>query len=81
MDAEELSRRIALAPAHQSISNRLRKAGFSPLEINLLREAHGKDLPVDPAALARAIKGAPITLTGFVRYQLGDGIEKPVEEA
>ncbi|MGZ6039050.1 MAG: NAD(P)/FAD-dependent oxidoreductase, partial [Phenylobacterium sp.] len=31
---------------------------------NLLREAHGKDLPSDPAALATAIKGAPLTLTG-----------------
>ena len=25
--------------------------------------------------------GAPIAIKGFVRYQLGDGIEKPAEEA
>jgi predicted flavoprotein YhiN len=35
------------------------------LEINLLREAHGKDLPSDPAALAAAIKGAPLQLTAI----------------
>ena len=43
---------------------------------------------IDPSkTVAQAVKeaektvGAPIALTGFVRYQLGDGIEKPVEEA
>jgi elongation factor Ts len=42
---------------------------------------------IDPTkTVAQAVKeaektvGAPIMLTGFVRYQLGDGIEKPVEE-
>ena len=42
---------------------------------------------IDPSkTVAQAVKeaektiGAPITLKGFVRYQLGDGIEKPAEE-
>jgi len=42
---------------------------------------------IDPSkSVAVAVKeaektvGAPIVLKGFVRYQLGDGIEKPVEE-
>ena len=42
----------------------------------------------DPSkSVAQAVKeaektvGAPITLKGFVRYALGEGIEKPVEEA
>jgi len=42
---------------------------------------------IDPTkTVAQAVKeaektvGAPITLKGFVRYQLGDGIEKPAEE-
>ncbi len=42
---------------------------------------------IDPSkSVAQAVKeaektvGAPITLKGFVRYQLGDGIEKPTEE-
>ncbi len=48
-----------------SSSTLLRKAlKLSPVEVNLLREAHGKDLPVQPAALAAAIKAAPIRLTG-----------------
>jgi uncharacterized flavoprotein (TIGR03862 family) len=62
--AEELAAKLALQPAHQSAANRLRKAlHLTPLETNILREAHGKDLPSDPAALAQAIKGAPLTLT------------------
>jgi len=64
--AAQLAGRIAQAPANQSVANRLRKAvHLTPLETNLLREAHGKDLPSDPGALATAIKGAPITLTGI----------------
>ena len=42
---------------------------------------------IDPSkSVAQAVKeaektvGAPITLKGIVRYQLGDGIEKPAEE-
>jgi len=63
LKAPALAARIALAPADQSVSNRLRKAlHMTPLETNLLREAHGKDLPSDPEALAQAIKGAPLTL-------------------
>ncbi|HEY3950865.1 TIGR03862 family flavoprotein [Phenylobacterium sp.] len=61
----ELAQRIAATPAGQSLSNRLRKAGLSPVEIGLLREAHGKDLPPDPTALAKAIKGAPLTLAAM----------------
>ena len=41
----------------------------------------------DPAkSVAQAVKeaektvGAPIAITGFVRYALGEGIEKPTEE-
>jgi uncharacterized flavoprotein (TIGR03862 family) len=63
--AEELAAKLGVQPANQSLANRLRKAlHLTPLETNLLREAHGKDLPTDPAALATAIKGAPLTLTG-----------------
>jgi uncharacterized flavoprotein (TIGR03862 family) len=52
--------------AGQSVSNHLRKAlAFSPIETNLLREAHGKALPAGPAALAAAIKAAPLRITGI----------------
>ena len=62
---EELTAKLAQQPPDQSAANRLRKAvRLTPLETNLLREAHGKDLPADPAALAAAIKGAPLQLVG-----------------
>jgi predicted flavoprotein YhiN len=32
--------------------------------VNLLREAHGLELPTGHSAMARAIKAAPLTLTG-----------------
>jgi uncharacterized flavoprotein (TIGR03862 family) len=60
----ELAARVSATPAGQSAANRLRKAGLSPVEINLLREAGGKDLPGDPAALAKAIKGVRLALNG-----------------
>lgn len=64
--AEELAAKLSVQPANQSAANRLRKAlHLTPLETNLLREAHGKDLPAEPAALAAAIKGAPLTLTAI----------------
>ena len=64
--ADQLAAKIARQPADQSTANRLRKAlHLTPLETNLLREAHGKDLPADPAAMATAIKGAPLTLTAM----------------
>jgi len=66
MRAPDLAARIAQQPAHQSLANRLRKAiRLTPLESSLLREAHGKALPAEPAALAAAIKGAPLTFTGI----------------
>jgi uncharacterized flavoprotein (TIGR03862 family) len=61
--ASDLQARIAQAPSGQTVANRLRKSlHMTPLETNLLREAHGKDLPHDPETLAAIIKGAPLTL-------------------
>jgi len=60
---EALQSKLAQQPANQSAANRLRKAvHLTPLETNLLREAHGRELSSDPAALAKAIKGAPLRL-------------------
>ena len=62
---ETLERRLHAPRGGQSLANFLRKAvKLSPVEVNLLREAHGLDLPAEPAALAAAIKAAPIVLTG-----------------
>ncbi|HEX2801704.1 MAG TPA: TIGR03862 family flavoprotein, partial [Phenylobacterium sp.] len=61
----QLTARLAIPRAGQSTANFLRKAGhLSPVEINLLREAHGVALALTAGGLARAIKAAPLTLTG-----------------
>lgn len=63
---EDLAARLAQQPSHQSAANRLRKGvHLTPLETNLLREAHGKDLPGEPLALAASIKGVPLRLVAI----------------
>lgn len=65
MTTADVAARLDRPRGAQSLANHLRKAlKLSPVETNLLREAHGKDLPSAPAALAAAIKAAPIRLTG-----------------
>jgi len=64
LPVESLERRLRAPRGGQSLANFLRKAvKLSPVEVNLLREAHGLDLPAEPALLAAAIKAAPILLT------------------
>jgi uncharacterized flavoprotein (TIGR03862 family) len=65
MSLAQLTARLSRPRGGQSLSSWLRKAAhLSPVEIGLLREAHGVALPVAPDALATAIKAAPIVLTG-----------------
>jgi uncharacterized flavoprotein (TIGR03862 family) len=62
----QLTARLAIARGGQSMTNFLRKAAhLSPVEINLLRESHGVELALTAGGLARAIKAAPIRLTGI----------------
>ena len=73
---EALAARLDRARPGDTLSNRLRKAlRLSPLEIALLREAFGSDLPRDPAALAASLKSAPLTLTGHA------GLERAISSA
>ena len=87
LPVESLERRLRAPRGGQSLANFLRKAvKLSPVEVNLLREAHGLDLPTEPALLAAAIKAAPIVLTavqpldraisaaGGVRFESLDGL-------
>jgi len=60
---EDLVKSLARARKGDTVSNTLRKAGLSPAAIGLLREAHGRNLPDNPFALAAAIKSAPLTIT------------------
>jgi uncharacterized flavoprotein (TIGR03862 family) len=84
---ETLERRLHASRGGQSLANFLRKAvKLSPVEVNLLREAHGVDLPTEPSTLAAAIKAAPIVLSsvqpldraisaaGGVRFESLDGL-------
>jgi uncharacterized flavoprotein (TIGR03862 family) len=76
MTPEDLARRLDRPHGSQSLANHLRKAlKLSPVEINLLREAHGKALPTQPSALAAAIKAAPIRLTGV------QGLDRAISSA
>ena len=62
---DELAARIARPRGKQSLSNHLRKvAGLPPVAIALTHEGQ-QTLPADPAALARAIKAVPLTVTGL----------------
>ncbi|MDB5454846.1 MAG: NAD(FAD)-utilizing dehydrogenase [Caulobacter sp.] len=62
--AAQLAAKLDRPGRGDSLANRLRKAlNLAPVAANLLREAHGRDLPADPAALAAAVKAAPIVLT------------------
>ncbi|WP_340646710.1 TIGR03862 family flavoprotein [Phenylobacterium sp.] len=63
LSVAQLAARLDRPHAGQSMATYLRKAAnLSPLEINLLREAHGVGLPAD---LAATIKRAPLKLTGL----------------
>ena len=63
LTAAHLAARLERPRGGQSTATFLRKAAnLSPLETNLLREAHGVALPAD---LAAAIKRAPLKLTGL----------------
>ena len=65
MTRQALTAKLHRGERGQSVATRLRKlVNLSPLETNLLREAHGVDLPLDPGALAARIKASPVTLTG-----------------
>ncbi|MDX5393143.1 MAG: TIGR03862 family flavoprotein [Caulobacteraceae bacterium] len=74
--AGALAQRLDRARPGDSLSNRLRKAlRLSPLEIGLLREAFGADLPRESFALASAIKTLPLTLIGH------GGLERAISSA
>ncbi|WP_375210060.1 TIGR03862 family flavoprotein [Hyphomonas jannaschiana] len=67
MDASEIAKRLAAAPAKQSLSNRLRKAlKLTGVKAALLFECADREALNDPARAADAIKALPLKLTGTV---------------
>jgi predicted flavoprotein YhiN len=76
MSVADLATRLSRPRGGDSLSNFLRKSiALSPVGINLLREAHANAVASDPAALARQIKSAPLTLTGT------QGLERAISTA
>ena len=66
MSAGQLAGKLGRPGPGQSLANVLRKAvRLTPAAINLLREAHGRELPRDPALLAALIKAVPVAVTGM----------------
>jgi hypothetical protein len=60
----DLTAKLLRPRGGESLANFLRKSlALAPVAVNLLREAHGKELHFEAHTLARHIKGAPITLT------------------
>lgn len=72
----DLASRLIGGRSGDSLSNRLRKMlKLSPVEIALLREAFGADLPRSPVGLSEAIKAVPVRLTGLM------GLERAISSA
>lgn len=72
---ECLTRKLSRRPQKQSHANFLRKAGFSKVEIGLLRETRRDGLPRDAETLAALIKNAPLTVAGVA------GLERAISTA
>jgi uncharacterized flavoprotein (TIGR03862 family) len=60
---DALAARLARGRAGESMANRLRKAGLSPVAVALVQE-WGRPLPIAPDALTALIKGLPAPLRG-----------------
>jgi len=72
---EALAERLAKGRLGDPVTNRLRKAGLSPVAIGVMREARGVALPPEPARLARVAKAARLTLTGV------QGLDRAISSA
>ena len=66
MTEAALTQKLSAPRGNQSLSNHLRKAGFPPLVINLLREVMQPEelAKATPTILAARLKALPITITG-----------------
>lgn len=76
LSVDALARALGAPRGAQSLANFLRKAGgLPPVAIALLREAHGRDLPQAPKALAAAIKSLGLRVTALA------GLERAISSA
>ncbi len=72
---EQLARKLSKRPPKQSHATFLRRAGLSPTEIGLLREASPTGLPRDASVMAYLIKNAPLIVAGV------SGLERAISTA
>jgi len=72
---EALAAKLAKGRLGDPVTNRLRKAGLSPVAIGIMREARGVALPPEPARLARVAKAARLPITGV------QGLERAISSA
>ena len=76
MTVVELTKALARPRGKQTTANHLRKSvGLPPVMVAILHEGIGRRLPAEPEALAKCIKGVPITVTGFT------GLERAISSA
>jgi len=62
LTAHDLKLRLQKRRSKESTSTWLRKAGFGPLEVNLLREVTHNTIPENPAHAAVLFKAAPVSV-------------------
>jgi uncharacterized flavoprotein (TIGR03862 family) len=72
---EQLARKLSRRPPKQSHATFLRRAGLTPTEIGLLREASPMGLPRDSGVMANLIKNAPLVIVGV------SGLERAISTA
>lgn len=76
LEIPEIASRLSRPRKGETASNFLRKAiGLQPVQIGLLREGLGKELPREPLALARAIKALPLAVHDM------QGLERAISTA
>lgn len=76
LDQGSVMERLSQPRRGATLSNFLRKAlKLAPVQTGLLREAHGRDLPPDPAKMAGLIKHLRLKVTGI------QGLERAISSA
>ncbi len=76
LDEAAIASRLSLPRRGATLSNFLRKTlKLAPVQIGLLREGAGRDLPADPAHLAPLIKNTQLKVTGL------QGLERAISSA
>ena len=66
LSVDQLQARLTNRRAKETTTSWLRRSGFGPTQVGLLREATGNVLPVDPSDMAALIKSVPIQIASLM---------------